>query len=45
MRIQNQIGGDIMMALDDVVKTTTKGPRMAEAQERTTRQKVIEIQR
>jgi queuine tRNA-ribosyltransferase len=37
MRIQNQIGSDIMMALDDVVKTTTQGPRMEEAQERTTR--------
>jgi len=37
MKIQNQIGSDIMMALDDVVKTTTQGPRMGEAQERTTR--------
>ena len=26
-----------MMALDDVVKTTTKGPRMEEAMERTLR--------
>ena len=37
MKIQNQIGSDIMMALDDVVKTTIQGPRMEEAQERTTR--------
>lgn len=37
MKIQNQIGGDIMMALDDVVKTTTEGPRMAEAADRTVR--------
>ena len=37
MRIQNQIGGDIMMQLDDVIKTTTEGPRVIEAQERTTR--------
>ena len=42
MKIQNQIGSDIMMALDDVVKTTTQGPRMEEAQERTTR--LIKIQ-
>ncbi len=34
---QNDIGSDIMMALDDVVKTTTVGPRMAEANERTIR--------
>ncbi len=33
--IQNQIGSDIIMALDDVVKTTTQGPRMAEAMRRT----------
>lgn len=37
MHIQNQIGADIMMALDDVVQTTTQGPRMKEACERTTR--------
>jgi queuine tRNA-ribosyltransferase len=35
--IQNKIGSDIMMALDDVVKTTTQGPRMEEAMERTVR--------
>lgn len=34
---QNQIHSDICMALDDVVKTTTEGPRMAEANERTIR--------
>lgn len=34
---QNQIGSDIMMALDDVVKTTTVGPRMEEACDRTLR--------
>ena len=34
---QNQIGSDIMMALDDVVKTTTEGPRMEEAMHRTCR--------
>lgn len=28
IHIQNTIGSDIMMALDDVVKTTTVGPRM-----------------
>jgi len=27
MKIQNQIGADIMMALDDVVKTTTDGKK------------------
>lgn len=37
MRIQNQIGGDIMMQLDDVIKTTTTGERVAEAEERTVR--------
>jgi queuine tRNA-ribosyltransferase catalytic subunit len=43
MRIQNQIGADIMMALDDVVHSTTgdKGlegkARVAEATDRTTR--------
>eukprot|EP00299_Pterocystis_sp_00344_P011340 c5270_g1_i1.p1 GENE.c5270_g1_i1~~c5270_g1_i1.p1 ORF type:complete len:391 (-),score=80.34 c5270_g1_i1:55-1227(-) len=34
---QNLIGSDIMMALDDVVCTTTVGPRMEEATHRTTR--------
>jgi len=37
MKIQNQIGGDIMMQLDDVIKTTTVGDRVAEAEERTVR--------
>lgn len=31
MEIQNTIGADIMMQLDDVVKTTTTGPRVEEA--------------
>ena len=34
---QNCIGSDIMMALDDVVQTTTQGPRMQEACDRTIR--------
>ncbi|KAL4444470.1 hypothetical protein ABPG74_016763 [Tetrahymena malaccensis] len=34
---QNQIGADIMMALDDVVQTTTVGERMKIACERTVR--------
>lgn len=37
MRIQNEIGADIMMALDDVVATTTVGPRVEEATHRTLR--------
>jgi queuine tRNA-ribosyltransferase catalytic subunit len=37
INIQNSIGSDIMMALDDVVKTTTVGPRMEEAMNRTCR--------
>jgi queuine tRNA-ribosyltransferase len=37
MQIQNQIGSDIMMALDDVVSSTTTGPRVAEACERSVR--------
>ncbi len=37
MAIQNSIGADIMMALDDVVKTTTTGPRVAEACDRSIR--------
>lgn len=34
MKIQNTIGADIMMQLDDVVKTTTTGPRVEEAMHR-----------
>lgn len=37
IHIQNDIGSDIMMALDDVVKTTTEGPRVEEACDRTIR--------
>lgn len=37
IHVQNQIGADIIMALDDVVRTTTVGPRMTEACERTLR--------
>ncbi|CAD7088567.1 unnamed protein product [Hermetia illucens] len=37
IQIQNVIGGDIMMQLDDVVKTTTRGPRVEEAMHRTVR--------
>lgn len=37
IEIQNAIGADIMMQLDDVVKTTTTGPRMEEAMHRTIR--------
>ncbi|XP_053693672.1 queuine tRNA-ribosyltransferase catalytic subunit [Sabethes cyaneus] len=37
MQIQNAIGADIMMQLDDVVKTTTTGPRVEEAMQRTIR--------
>ena len=37
IHFQNNIGSDIMMALDDVVKTTTVGIRMAQAMERTIR--------
>lgn len=32
--IQNSIGADIMMQLDDVVKTTLTGPRVEEAMHR-----------
>jgi queuine tRNA-ribosyltransferase len=32
--IQNSIGADIIMQLDDVVKTTTVGPRVEEAMHR-----------
>ncbi|XP_073821320.1 tRNA-guanine transglycosylase [Musca autumnalis] len=37
IEIQNAIGADIMMQLDDVVKTTTTGPRVKEAMHRTIR--------
>lgn len=37
IKAQNNIGSDIMMALDDVIKTTTEGPRMEEACDRTIR--------
>lgn len=37
MEIQNAIGADIMMQLDDVVKTTIQGPRVEEAMHRTIR--------
>uniref|UniRef100_A0A7N0UYC1 Queuine tRNA-ribosyltransferase catalytic subunit 1 n=1 Tax=Kalanchoe fedtschenkoi TaxID=63787 RepID=A0A7N0UYC1_KALFE len=37
IRFQNQIGADIIMALDDVVKTTITGPRIEEAMYRTLR--------
>ncbi|CAB3368594.1 Hypothetical predicted protein [Cloeon dipterum] len=37
IEIQNAIGADIIMQLDDVVKTTTTGPRVEEAMQRTTR--------
>ncbi|KAL3677983.1 hypothetical protein R1sor_020939 [Riccia sorocarpa] len=37
IQIQNKIGADIIMALDDVVKTTTVGPRVEEAMHRTIR--------
>jgi len=37
MKVQNAIGADIMMALDDVVPSTTEGPRVEEAMERTIR--------
>lgn len=35
--IQNKIGADIIMALDDVVSSTTTGPRVEEAVYRTIR--------
>ena len=35
--MQNNIGADIIMALDDVVKTTITGPRVEEAMYRTLR--------
>lgn len=37
IEIQNTIGADIMMQLDDVVETTTIGPRVEEAMHRTIR--------
>ncbi|KAB1219973.1 Queuine tRNA-ribosyltransferase [Morella rubra] len=37
IQIQNRIGADIIMALDDVVKTTITGPRIEEAMYRTLR--------
>lgn len=37
IKIQNSIGADIIMQLDDVVKTTTTGPRVEEAMHRTIR--------
>ncbi|KAJ7298494.1 hypothetical protein O6H91_Y570300 [Diphasiastrum complanatum] len=37
IHIQNKIGADIIMALDDVVKTTITGPRIEEAMYRTLR--------
>lgn len=37
INLQNIIGADIIMQLDDVVKTTTIGPRVEEAMDRTIR--------
>ncbi|WJX59903.1 tRNA-guanosine(34) preQ1 transglycosylase [Trifolium repens] len=37
IQIQNKIGADIIMALDDVIKTTTTGARVEEAMYRTLR--------
>ncbi|XP_055377842.1 queuine tRNA-ribosyltransferase catalytic subunit [Condylostylus longicornis] len=37
IEIQNTIGADIIMQLDDVVKTTISGPRVVEATDRTIR--------
>lgn len=37
MSLQNSIGSDIMMQLDDVVATLTEGPRMEEAMHRSIR--------
>ena len=37
IHIQNTIGADIMMQLDDVVSSTTTGPRVEEAMHRTLR--------
>lgn len=37
IELQNTIGADIIMQLDDVVKTTISGPRVEEAMHRTNR--------
>lgn len=37
IKLQNQLGADIIMQLDDVVASTTKGPRVEEACHRTLR--------
>jgi queuine tRNA-ribosyltransferase len=37
MSIQNSIGADIMMQLDDVISSTTEGPRVEEAMHRSIR--------
>ena len=37
MQIQNRLGADIIMALDDVVSSVVTGPRVEEATHRTTR--------
>ena len=37
IQCQNDLGADIIMALDDVVSSVTTGPRVIEAQERTIR--------
>ncbi len=37
IQLQNEIGADIIMALDDVVSSTTTGPRVEEAMDRTIR--------
>jgi tRNA-guanine family transglycosylase len=37
IQLQNQIGADIIMALDDVCSSTTTGPRVEEAMRRTLR--------
>jgi len=37
INLQNQIGSDIIMALDDVISSTTTGDRVAEASKRTIR--------
>jgi tRNA-guanine family transglycosylase len=34
IQIQNTLGADIIMQLDDVVSSTTTGPRVTEAMER-----------
>ncbi len=43
MRVQNAIGADIMMALDDVVSSTVTGPRVEEAMWRTLRWFVVTL--